>query len=89
MQLARTGEGALPRGDVTSSLAAALEAAGHEVLGIPGFAQFGMTRREWVSASLLAGFGLVFAAHCASEQEHLAGISRLRHGREQRCAHGL
>jgi len=44
-----------PGGELTSSLAGALEAAGRELLGLPP--RPGITRRDWAVMSLVAGFG--------------------------------
>src|SRR5215468_3237164 len=51
-----------PAGELTSTLAAALDAAGRELLGLPP--RPGITRRDWAVMSLVSGFGLVMFAGC-------------------------
>jgi len=51
-----------PSGELTSTLAGALDAAGRELLGLPP--RPGITRRDWAVMSLIAGFGLVLFAGC-------------------------
>ena len=51
-----------PGGELTSSLAGALDAAGHQLLASPP--RPGITRREWAVMSLIAGFGLALVAGC-------------------------
>jgi xanthine dehydrogenase YagT iron-sulfur-binding subunit len=52
-----------PSGELTSTLAGALEAAGRELLGLPP--RPGITRRDWAVMSLVAGFGLVLFHGCS------------------------
>jgi xanthine dehydrogenase YagT iron-sulfur-binding subunit len=49
-------------GELTSTLADALDAAGRELLGLPP--RPGITRRDWAVQSLVAGFGLVLVSGC-------------------------
>jgi xanthine dehydrogenase YagT iron-sulfur-binding subunit len=49
-------------GELTSTLADALDAAGRELLGLPP--RPGITRRDWAVMSLVAGFGLVLFHGC-------------------------
>jgi xanthine dehydrogenase YagT iron-sulfur-binding subunit len=58
-----------PSGELTSTLAGALEAAGRELLGLPP--RPGITRRDWAVMSLVAGFGLVLLHGC-----HPRGVER-------------
>ena len=51
-----------PSGELTSSLAGALEAAGRELLGLPP--RPGITRRDWAVMSLVAGFSVVLFHGC-------------------------
>jgi xanthine dehydrogenase YagT iron-sulfur-binding subunit len=51
-----------PSGELTSTLAGALDAAGRELLGLPP--RPGITRRDWAVMSLVAGFGVVLLAGC-------------------------
>jgi xanthine dehydrogenase YagT iron-sulfur-binding subunit len=48
--------------DLSASLAAALDAAGRQLLASPR--RPGITRREWAVMSLVAGFGLALVAGC-------------------------
>jgi xanthine dehydrogenase YagT iron-sulfur-binding subunit len=49
-------------GELTSTLAGALDAAGRELLGLPP--RPGITRRDWAVMSLVAGFGVALFAGC-------------------------
>lgn len=51
-----------PSGDLTSTLASALDAAGRELLGLSP--RPGITRRDWAVMSLVAGFALVLFRGC-------------------------
>jgi xanthine dehydrogenase YagT iron-sulfur-binding subunit len=51
-----------PAGDLSATLAEALDAAGRDLLGLPP--RPGITRRDWAVSSLVAGFGLVLLASC-------------------------
>jgi xanthine dehydrogenase YagT iron-sulfur-binding subunit len=49
-------------GELTSTLAGALDAAGRELLGLPP--RSGITRRDWAVMSLVAGFAVVLFSGC-------------------------
>jgi xanthine dehydrogenase YagT iron-sulfur-binding subunit len=51
-----------PSGELTATLADALDAAGRELLGLP--ARVGITRRDWAVMSLVAGFAVVLFQGC-------------------------
>jgi len=51
-----------PSGDLTATLAGALDAAGRQLLGLP--LRPGITRRDWAVTSLVAGFALVLFRGC-------------------------
>jgi xanthine dehydrogenase YagT iron-sulfur-binding subunit len=50
-------------GELTTTLAGALDAAGRELMASPP-RRSGVTRREWAVMSLVAGFAVAFAAGC-------------------------
>src|SRR5262249_15503616 len=49
-------------GELTATLASALDAAGGELLGLPP--RVGITRRDWAVMSLVAGFAVVLFHGC-------------------------
>jgi len=51
-----------PSGELSATLAGALDAAGRELLGLPP--RPGITRREWAVMSMVAGFGVALFAGC-------------------------